>query len=133
MLGLICACLAGVAAFALALPSPVSGRGLAHSELVRFASVALLSLAMGGIFPVAIELAAEMVYPVEESVVVGLITSINTISGMVYLLTMDRIPNTDVNLPLLVAVLIACALVCLAEERYVRRDDDEGASRMHGG
>merc|ERR1712039_662701 len=117
--------LAGIAIFTLALPSPVSRSGLFDADWVHLTSIALLSFALGGMFPVAIELAAEIVYPVEESTVAGAITGINCIAGMVYVLLMNRIPNSAVNLPMLASVIFALLLIGLVEERYIRRDADE--------
>lgn len=124
-------CLAGVLVFAIACPSPISSEGLIRSQEVRFTAIVVLSMANGGIFPVAIELAAEIVFPTEESVVVGAITTFNTIIGIWYLLGMDRIPNIYVSSPVFVGTILGLAFVLCADERYLRRDADE-RSRSRG-
>jgi len=122
----LCVCIAGILLFTLTVPSPLPRIFPAPSHRMQFVAVITLSAAMGGVFPIAIELAAESLYPTEESTVVGAITSVNCFAGMWYLIAMDRIPNRDVNLPMLGGALAGLLLVCYVEETYLRRDADEG-------
>merc|ERR1712032_56293 len=118
--------------FALAVPSPVAPNGLMRWRWLHFASITMMSAAVGGIFPVSIELAAEQVYPVEESTVAGACQGINCLAGAVYLLAMDRVPNVFVNGPMLAGTAFSLVLLASSKERYGRRDFDEGVNRQKG-
>jgi len=128
----LAACIAigflSIALFSLAVPSPIWNSGLFGHAAAAFqvASMGLASVVVGGVFPLGIELAAELAYPAEEATVVGAITIIYNFSSMVYVAVMDRIPNDWVSMPILATLAASFVCVTLAHERYRRSDADEG-------
>jgi len=121
-------CLLSICLFSLAVPSPIFSFGLLGRAAAAFqlASMGLASVALGGVFPIGIELAAELVYPAEESTVVAAVTIFLNLSSMFYVAVMDRIPNDWVSMPMLATLAASLACVTLADERYKRSDADRG-------
>jgi len=124
----IVVCLVSISLFSLAVPSPFWSTGLVGRSAAAFqlASMGLASVAIGGVFPLGIELAAELAYPAEESTVVGMLGIFMNLSSLLYVAWMDQIPNSWVTVPMLVTLVVSLACVTFAAERYTRSDADEG-------
>jgi hypothetical protein len=122
ILALLCGALACAAAFSICLPSVVDASNILPDSIVALGiAITLLGWCIGAAYPLAFELAVEMLYPMSEAVTAGLLTIFMNGTGAALLFVAPSLSGSTMNAILVCVLLIPAALVGFIGEKYARQ------------